>query len=68
MAVTRSNGRWQARYRDEAGRQHARMFDRKIDAQRWQIEELSKINQGAWIDPRAGRTTFREYADDRLAM
>src|SRR4051794_27160779 len=68
MAVTRRSGRWQARYRDETGRQHARMFDRKIDAQRWENDELSKVNQGTWIDPRAGRTTFREYADDWLAM
>src|SRR3954469_7029247 len=68
MAVTRRSGRWQARYRDETGRQHARMFDRKIDAQRWENDELSKVNQGTWIDPRAGRTTFREYADDWLTM
>jgi integrase len=68
MAVTRRNGRWQARYRDETGGQHARMFDRKIDAQRWEAEELGKMSQGTWIDPRDGRTTFHEYADDWLAM
>lgn len=64
MAVTRRNGRWQARYRDETGRQHAKMFDRKVDAQRWEIEALGKLSEGTWIDPQAGRTTFREYADD----
>ena len=68
MAVTRRNGRWQARYRDETGRQHAKMFDRKVDAQRWEVEELGQLSQGTWIDPRAGRTTFREYAGEWLTM
>lgn len=30
----RSNGKWRARYRDEAGNERAHHFDRKIDAQR----------------------------------
>jgi integrase len=68
MAVTRRNGRWQARYRDETGGQHAKMFDRKIDAQRWEVEELARLSQGTWVDPRAGRTTFREYSDEWLTM
>ena len=28
----RPSGRWRARYRDDAGKEHARHFDRKIDA------------------------------------
>ena len=31
----RPDGRWRARYRDGANKEHARHFDRKIDAQRW---------------------------------
>ncbi len=31
----RADGRWRARYRDGEGREHARHFARKIDAQRW---------------------------------
>ena len=68
MAVTRRNGRWQTRYRDDTGSQHARTFDRKVDAQRCEVEELGKLGQGTWLDPRAGRTTFREFADEWLAM
>jgi hypothetical protein len=30
----RPNGKWRARYRDAAGREHARHFPRKLDAQR----------------------------------
>ncbi len=29
------DNRWRARYRDAAGREHARHFDRKVDAQRF---------------------------------
>jgi hypothetical protein len=29
----RPNGKWRARYRDDAGKEHSRHFDRKIDAQ-----------------------------------
>ena len=68
MAVTRRNGRWQARYRDELGRQHARMFDRKVDAVRWEADELAKLNSGTWIDPHAGKVTFGDFAADWLAM
>jgi hypothetical protein len=31
----RDDGSWRARYRDDAGKECARHFDRKIDAQRW---------------------------------
>src|SRR5674476_1415363 len=31
----RPNGKWRARHRDAAGREHARHFERKIDAERW---------------------------------
>lgn len=36
----RPDGRWRARYRDDAGREHARHFDRKTDAQRWLKEAV----------------------------
>jgi integrase len=68
MSVTRRNGRWQARYRDETGRQHSKMFDRKIDGTHWEADELAKIGNGSWIDPRSGKVTFKEYADDWLAI
>ena len=30
-----SSGKYRARYRDESRKEHARHFDRKVDAQRW---------------------------------
>jgi integrase len=58
----RPNGQWRARYRDIAGREHARHFARKVDAQRWLDEVTASVLTGNYVDPRAGRITFREYA------
>ena len=59
----RPNGKWRARYRDAAGKEHARHFARKVDAQRWLDEQTAAIVSGQYVDPRAGRVTFREYAE-----
>jgi len=58
----RPNGKWRARYRDEAGKEHARHFDRKTDAQRWLDEVTASVVTGHYVDPRAGRVTFESYA------
>lgn len=54
----RPNGSWRARYRDEAGREHARHFERKVDAQRWLDEVTASVITGQYVDPRAGKITF----------
>ncbi|WP_322921651.1 tyrosine-type recombinase/integrase [Nocardioides renjunii] len=59
----RPDGRWRARYRDEAGREHAKHFTRKLDAQRWIDEVTTSIVIGQYVDPRAGKITFKEYAE-----
>ena len=43
----RDDGRWRARYRDPAGREHARHFTRKVDAQRWLDDVVTAVNTGA---------------------
>lgn len=58
----RPDGRWRARYRDPDGKERARHFDRKIDAQRWLDDQTTAMTTGTWVDPAAGRVTFREYA------
>ena len=60
----RPNGKWRARYRDEAGRERARHFDRKVDAQRWLDEVASSVLTGNYVDPSAGKVTFRQFYDD----
>lgn len=57
----RPNGKWRARYRDPSGKEHARHFDRKADAERWLTTvEASKLD-GSYVDPTAGRITFAEW-------
>ena len=55
------NGKYRPRYRDEHGKEHARHFDRKVDAQRWLDEVTAAVVTGTYVDPGAGRQTFTEY-------
>lgn len=59
----RDDGKWRARYRDSNGREHARHFARKVDAQRWLDEVTASVVTGQYVDPKAGRITFRDYAE-----
>jgi integrase len=58
----RPDGRYRARYRDGSGREHARHFDRKIDAQRWLDRVTAAIVTGNYADPKRGRQTFHDFA------
>lgn len=49
---------WRARYRDEAGKEYARHFERRVDAQRWLDEVTTTMVTGIYVDPNAGRMTF----------
>lgn len=57
----RGNGKWRARYRDEAGNERARHFDRKVDAQQWLDQVTSTVVTGTYADPKAGRITFAAF-------
>lgn len=59
----RPDGKWRARYRDETGREHAKHFARKVDAQRWLDGITADVLTGRYVDPGAGRITFSEYAE-----
>jgi hypothetical protein len=56
----RDDGAWRARYRDEAGKEHARHFARKVDAQRWLDGVTTAVVTGSYVDPRAGLVTVGE--------
>lgn len=60
----RENGSWRARYRDEAGKEHARHFPRKIDAQRWLDEVTASVVTGSYVDPKSGRVTLASFFED----
>ena len=57
----RPDGTWRARYRDDGGREHARFFDRKVDAQRWLDEVTATVVTGTYVDPKAGRMTLSAF-------
>lgn len=60
----RPNGKWRARVTGPDGKQRARHFDRKVDAEEWIAEQVVKLRDGRWVDPRRGRRTFGEYVRD----
>ncbi|HME78926.1 MAG TPA: hypothetical protein VKI00_25710 [Mycobacterium sp.] len=50
--------RWRARYVDEEGREHAKGFARKTDAQKWLDSDVTaKFATGTYVAPSAGRVT-----------
>lgn len=63
----RPDGVWRARYRDGAGREHARHFKLKRDAQRWLDEVTTSVITGQYVDPKASLVTFRAYGEAWLA-
>ncbi len=59
----RPDGRWRARYRDpDGGKEYAKHFARKLDGERWLVEQQSKIVRGEYVDPSAGKQTVASYA------
>jgi len=58
----RPDGRWRARYRDSAGREHSRHFKRKVDAQRWLDEVTTAVTTGMYVDPGLSRITVGEWS------
>ncbi|MBY6367095.1 tyrosine-type recombinase/integrase [Rhodococcoides corynebacterioides] len=53
--------RWRARYVDDNGREVAKGFARKVEAQAWLDSIISTQVQGTYVDPRRGRMTYREF-------
>lgn len=62
----RPNGKWRARHRDAAGREHARHFVRKIDAERWLASVGVAQARGEWLDPAAGKVRLGDWAEQWL--
>ncbi len=62
----RPDGRWRARYRDVGGKEHARHFARKVDAQRWLDEVTAAVVTGAYVDPKTARITVSDWCQTWL--
>lgn len=61
--VTHRSGRftWQARWRDPAGVERAKNFDRKTDAERYLVGLEADKLRGHYADPRLGRTRLADW-------
>src|SRR3954467_15436626 len=57
----RPDGTYRPRYRDENGKEHSRHFKRKVDAQRWLDEVTAAMVTGDYVDPSAGKVSFKAW-------
>ena len=55
--------RWRARYVDDIGKEHAKGFSRKVDAQQWLNKQVSDQVTGTWTDPALSGVTFGVMAE-----
>ena len=62
----RPGGRWRARYRDPANREHARHFSTKRDAELWLDSVRVDLATGVHVDRSRGRTTFETWSKQWL--
>lgn len=66
----RTATRWQARYvaahEGDSGKEYARDFKLKRDAQDWLDEQTSKLVTGTHVAPRKARTTVAQWCDTWL--
>ena len=61
-----SNGkgkRWRARYVDDQGREHAKGFARKADAQNWLDAQTAALVSGTHVAPRDALLTVSQWCD-----
>jgi integrase len=63
----RPSGKWRARYRDPSGKERARHFARKVDAERWLTSVEAAKARGEWIDPARSRMTVGDWSQRWLA-
>jgi integrase len=62
--------RWQVRYVDDRGKECRPLFDKKIDAEKFDASMRADVSRGVYVDPAAGKVTVQAYAEqwrrDRL--
>jgi integrase len=63
----RPDGKWRAKYQMPDGRERARHFRRKIDAERWLTQEKAKLHRGEWAPTALSKITIKEWAPTWLA-
>lgn len=56
--------RYRVRYTDPDGAVRQKLFDKKSDAELVDVNTRADITRGNYIDPDAGRRTFRDFAEE----
>ncbi len=56
------DGTWLARWRDPGGAQRKKSFRRRVDAERFLNDLMAEMARGSYVDPAAGRVSFRSVA------
>ncbi len=64
--------RWYTRYYDPTGREHAKTFDTKREAERYLADQRATLSTRKWVDPRVGsvrlEALWEQYAHDLLPL
>lgn len=55
--------RWQVRWRDTSGKQRKENFDKRADAETRAATVKADLDRGLYVDPAAGRESFRAVAE-----
>ncbi|MFN2562658.1 MAG: tyrosine-type recombinase/integrase [Jatrophihabitans sp.] len=59
--------RWYVRYRDPTAAQRTKVFDRRVDAERYLTKVDASKLVGGYVDPRAAARLFRDVAEEHFA-
>jgi integrase len=59
--------RWVARYFDPDGRRRGKVFDRKVDAERFLRQIETSKDTSSYVDPARGKITMSPFSDKWLA-
>jgi integrase len=62
------NGKYRARWFDPAGRQRSKSFAGKREAERFLRNVETDIDRGTYVDDKAGKITFGEYAEHFMTL
>lgn len=55
--------RWRARWTDPLGKTATLRFEKQTDAIKYENAMKADVSRGRYVDPRGGKVTFREYAE-----
>ncbi len=60
-------GTWQVRWR-EGGRERSKRFFKKTNADRFKREVEYRLDQGTWLNPRAGQVTLNDWFEQAWSL